>query len=211
MYVRITNRCNLTCSHCVFSCIEYGFDMPIDIFYKACMLYKSCNFRNKFCIGGGEPCLHENLFDFVGVCYEHDIKPVIVTNGIIEDVAIALADFAIDGIINTAMLSFTEFHRNQLQSVSANVLRKYDNLNNPKFINESSYSGPVTANRLDNIIKSGRAVSIENAVNCCVGEGPMIIHNGDVKKCLCNNSEVLFNVNSYNINEVNAMTWSMCK
>lgn len=111
MYVMITNRCNMRCRHCCYSCTAKGTDMTRRTFLAACELTKDLG--SSVFIGGGEPTLHPLLFDFIGLamCYSEldDISVGIITNGKLTEPALALAKMARLGLI-TAELSLDEFH-----------------------------------------------------------------------------------------------------
>ena len=211
-YVQITNRCNLSCRHCAFSCLDFGDDMSINTFINSCIFYNDFirNTDDVFCIGGGETALHANIFDFISLCSDNNIKPSLSTNGTVEFVALALADLVDYGLIKNVQLSYTEFHKNQISVVSDKVLERYSLENNPNFIDVNNYSGAVLVSTVDPIIKHGRAVLLDAAVYGCLGSGPYILPNGDVKSCICPTSAKLFNVNSYNSEYVKSLSYSEC-
>lgn len=211
-YIQITNRCNLTCTHCAFSCLDFGVDMSIDTFINSCIFYNNFirDTDTVFSIGGGEPSLHPNLFDFIAICFEYDIQPMVSTNGTIEVISLALADIVDCGLIKNVQLSYTEFHKNQLLTVSDKVLERYSVENNPNFIDIDNYSGTILATTVDPIIKVGRASLLSESVYSCLGKGPHILPNGDVKTCICPTSTKLFNVNLYDLDYVKSLSYYKC-
>lgn len=111
MYVMITNRCNMRCRHCCYSCTAKGTDMTRQTFLAACKLTR--NLGSSVFIGGGEPTLHPLLFDFIGLSMAYselgDVPVGIITNGKLTEPALMLAQIARHGLIS-AELSLDEFH-----------------------------------------------------------------------------------------------------
>ena len=73
MYIQITNKCNMLCEHCCFSCTNIGSNMSLKIFRKACE-YANYNGLNIF-LGGGEPTSHPNLIEILEHCKRYGISP----------------------------------------------------------------------------------------------------------------------------------------
>ncbi|MEN6550093.1 MAG: radical SAM protein [Armatimonadia bacterium] len=59
MYAQLTTRCNLNCSHCLYSCTSKGEDMSPGVFYRAMML--AAQWGRFLTLGGGEPTLCRNF------------------------------------------------------------------------------------------------------------------------------------------------------
>jgi MoaA/NifB/PqqE/SkfB family radical SAM enzyme len=109
MYVQVTNRCNMTCEHCCFSCTASGKDMTRETFIQCCeFAYER---GDTFFIGGGEPTLHPLLFDFIGIALSYDFEGSLglVTNGKLTMPAMRIARMARNGIIS-ADLSQDSYH-----------------------------------------------------------------------------------------------------
>jgi len=111
MYVQITTRCNMTCDHCCYSCTANGDDMSIETFKKAIELVE--NRYSDLTIGGGEPTIHRNFREFIGLALAADISedyiPWMATNGKETETALKLARLAKRGVV-AVELSQDEYH-----------------------------------------------------------------------------------------------------
>lgn len=82
MYLQITNRCNMRCSHCLFDCTEQGTDMSFDIARQAIDI--ASNYEEYITIGGGEPTLHPKFIEiaaYTSFISCEEMQPFLVTNG----------------------------------------------------------------------------------------------------------------------------------
>jgi len=81
MYVQITTRCNMSCSHCLFSCGPRGEDMKREVFLRAVEL--AGDYGLNIFLGGGEPTLHPLFLEFVArsLVGNEWSQPGLVTNG----------------------------------------------------------------------------------------------------------------------------------
>jgi sulfatase maturation enzyme AslB (radical SAM superfamily) len=112
MYVQITNKCNMHCAHCCYSCGPDGEFMSRRTFIRACKIAEQ-NGENIF-LGGGEPTLHPHFWEFLGLALRYngtdsEIEVGVITNGSRTDDALALARLAKRGAIY-AGLSQDEWH-----------------------------------------------------------------------------------------------------
>ena len=94
MYLQITTKCNMKCSHCCYSCGKNGkhadYNTVIDMIRYA-------RERDEFVtIGGGEPTLHPRFFDILKHCLEDFDYVWMATNGSQTDSMYRLANI-IDG------------------------------------------------------------------------------------------------------------------
>lgn len=66
-YIMITSRCNMTCSHCAFSCNGVREDMSFDVFKTAIDRWSPLLLQNNevLMIGGGEPTIHPEFWKFL--------------------------------------------------------------------------------------------------------------------------------------------------
>ena len=82
LWLHITNRCNLSCTHCLFSCspkdmIELRFDQIVKIVREAKEL--GCNI---FVLTGGEPFVHPEISEIIDFIFGFkDVHLCILTNG----------------------------------------------------------------------------------------------------------------------------------
>lgn len=109
VYIRITDRCNMSCQHCMFAATAAGQDMTLHRFKQAIGLVQQIG--SPFVIGGGEPTLHPrfNAFLFYAMLNSSIYAPSVVTNGSQTDTALALAKLANDGLIHCG-LSLDPWH-----------------------------------------------------------------------------------------------------
>lgn len=111
MYLQITTRCNMTCAHCCFAANAIGTDMSMDTVRAA--LKFAAQHDDCLTIGGGEPTVHPEFWEIVGLVLGSaglgDIPPLIVTNGKRKDSALKLAALAKRGVLSAA-LSQDEWH-----------------------------------------------------------------------------------------------------
>lgn len=124
MYLQITTRCNMACGHCCYSCTKLGSDMPRDVVVAAMKLAYDMG-DSHITIGGGEPTLHKNFWDYFGLVLStidpEDGSLHVATNGTVEKSALALARLARAGIVN-AELSRTDWHLQQKVQPSQKVI-----------------------------------------------------------------------------------------
>lgn len=143
MYLRLTSRCNMSCEHCAFSCGARGKDMTRDIFEAALRL--NGEYEDPLTLGGGEPTLHPQFWEFFGAALAASEFPLaIVTNGKNKNIAIALAKMAKSGCIYAALSqdywheridyevvqAFTKPHREHSWGSTDNDCREIRNVSN---------------------------------------------------------------------------------
>jgi len=80
MYIQVTNKCNMKCAHCCFSCTTKGQHMSLGDIRRAIFYAES---YESLAIGGGEPTLCPDLFKALD-CWLSETKLehcFMVTNG----------------------------------------------------------------------------------------------------------------------------------
>jgi sulfatase maturation enzyme AslB (radical SAM superfamily) len=99
MYIQLTSRCNMTCTHCCFNCTAQGSDISVSMFEAACKLALKCG--HDIFLGGGEPTLHPKFWQLLGIAmaYTSENHVGIITNGSMTDIALRLAEMACNGQI----------------------------------------------------------------------------------------------------------------
>ena len=107
MYLRITNRCNMSCAHCGMNCTAKGEDMTSRV-YKQAIKYASETLES-IALGGGEPTLHKRFWEIIGLSIASCDNVWLATNGSQTNISIKLAHMAKRGIIGCA-LSQDEYH-----------------------------------------------------------------------------------------------------
>ena len=174
VYLQITTRCNMTCAHCGFSCCQNGDDMTRDTFYAALAKFSTCE---RIIIGGGEPTMHQNFFEFISACnrmgfFEDNLQ--CTTNGKITHSAERLARLAKQGLI-LAILSQDKYH----DPIEGHVVNMYDKETNPCIFSVGYELADV-----------GRAKKTSLAGRChpCVESAPLVDPHGIVWTCGCKRS-----------------------
>lgn len=173
MYIQITNKCNMKCGHCGFSCNENGKNMSLRTFRKA--LEIAYEFVS---IGGGEPTIHPKFWQFV--CEALAVKEYVwlATNGKKTNAAITLAKMAKKGIIQCA-LSLDKYHEPIDQSV-IHAFSEKENLGDDdhREIRESG-NDPIQSGRCD------------NGKNDCICSSIFVTPDGKIYGCGCSDAPQL--------------------
>lgn len=106
----------MTCNHCCFACTSRGHDMTREDFFSAIQLAKEHD--QMVTIGGGEPTLHANFFEFLthamvellDVTENVGVPAVgIITNGSNTQMALRIAKMAKAGLIG-GTVSKDQYH-----------------------------------------------------------------------------------------------------
>ena len=171
MYVQITTRCNMLCSHCAMNCTAKGQDMTFKTFKQIVdMGYDSSIF-----IGGGEPTIHSQFEKFLFYALANSEYVGMVTNGKITNRALALARIANkEDCLFTCDLSIDPFH----EPIDQRVINAFEGN-----IRDTSHN-LTNAGRCDFGVKG-----------FCIYDGdPFIKPNGNVYQCGCVDSPKVGNV-----------------
>lgn len=177
-YIQITNRCNMHCRHCCFSCTSKGNDMTRKTFLKAIEI--AADHDSYVTIGGGEPTLHPFLFDFLGIALsvfnEENGNVYIVTNGKEERQATKLAQMASLGIIG-ARLSQDKYH----EPIDPQVVSAFKR--NPNLSHYGEHNNDHRDISYDvNLVKRGRS---KLGKNKCACNDTFIDPQGRIFACGC--------------------------
>jgi MoaA/NifB/PqqE/SkfB family radical SAM enzyme len=183
MYIRLTSRCNMTCAHCAFSCTARGQDMDLTTFKAALELAQEHG--QYVTLGGGEPTLHPQFWEFLGLAIsscdlDSGVGLFIVTNGSIKDKALALAKMAKSGLFG-ASLSQDRYH----DPIDPEVVRAFTKPEQSRYGSERSNDWRQI-NRPGSIIIAGRAK--KNGIgwnNICYCDELMVEPNGKLWMCGC--------------------------
>lgn len=184
MYLQITTRCNMTCSHCCFSCTKDGEDMSLETFRTA------LGFNHDITLGGGEPTLHKHfdtilLESLAGTIQTGNLLDVI-TNGSITKSALILASLTKSKLLR-AQLSLDVFH-DEIDSVVVEAFEDTPLVNHQ----------PVGVRNTTREIAPrprGRALSLVSSIKRsrpsgldCMCTDPFVKPNGDIVQCGCKGS-----------------------
>jgi len=144
-------------------------------------------------IGGGEPTLHPQFWEFMGIALSawclDDLPLFIATNGSNKDISMRLAHMAKRGLIHAA-LSVDDFHLGIDESV-LKAFGYYRSRKQPSWPYVGQYNTTPTdlreiRNVSSNVANIGRAV--ENGLGVsdrCVCETPFITPTGEIYMCGC--------------------------
>lgn len=80
MYLQITNKCNMRCAHCCYSCNSHGKHMDFQTALHA-IGFATDYGTDTISIGGGEPTLHPRFFDILKECLREFDYVWMATNG----------------------------------------------------------------------------------------------------------------------------------
>ncbi len=192
MYIMITDRCNMRCSHCCYSCTETGQDMTIETFVKACQLAESNG--EMIVLGGGEPTLHPLFWQFFGIAMKYAAltgpQLYLVTNGTRTEDTVALAALAYKGVLGVS-LSYGDYHDKSM--VDERVIRAFNNIG-------LTLLDSREVNSVSIVSATGRAA--DWGLNYCACDSWVINPNGDVFPCGCR-LQAIGNVNSKSVLHLN--------
>jgi MoaA/NifB/PqqE/SkfB family radical SAM enzyme len=162
-----------------------GDDMPRDVVVQALKLARDTG-EYTITIGGGEPTLHKNFWDYVGLALGHsDIEsPLhIATNGTVEKTALKLADLAKAGILHVE-LSRTEWHRAERVQPTAAVLKAFERKKRSSFDRDNDMRGVREETGAYGVpFAVGRASEWGTSGCCC--DTIHVDPNGDLYECGC--------------------------
>lgn len=175
MYLKITERCNMLCEHCGFSCTDKGEDMSLKVFKAALDYFGGDDYVS---IGGGEPTVHPKFWQFLFLALSYPGYNVwVVTNGKRTSDALRLAelDRKLRGsAVFAADLSLDEYH----ETVELSVVK--------------AFGESIRAVKIP--FDVGRAKDLSGSMEGCVCPDLIVLPNGDIKKCGCAESPILGNV-----------------
>lgn len=82
LVVEPTNKCNLTCRHCQRSDMTRNEgEISVDLYKK--ILSETPSIAHVLLVCLGEPLMHNKIIDMINYTGERNIKPMIITNGIL--------------------------------------------------------------------------------------------------------------------------------
>lgn len=90
MYLQITTKCNMSCSHCCYSCTKYGRHGTKNQIIDNIAFAR--DYTDIITIGGGEPTLHPDFFDILKYCLNDFDSVWMATNGSQTDSMYRLAN-----------------------------------------------------------------------------------------------------------------------
>jgi organic radical activating enzyme len=184
MYLQITKKCNFHCEHCCYRCTMDGQHMTRRVWRKAIEFAK--DFDSSVSIGGGEPTLHPQFWEILGLCIGSFEYVWLATNGSQTDTSLALANLAKKGAIGCD-LSQDDWHDPIDQRVvNAFTENAFENKNDYRHIrNVGDFTEDLAPWRNP---KDGG-----NKENCPCSE-PVIQTNGKIRFCGCLDAPIVGDV-----------------
>ena len=199
MYLQITTKCNMKCSHCCYSCNKNGKHMTRSTWEEA--IRYAADHDEVISIGGGEPTLHPDFFEILRRCLWNFEYVWMATNGSRTKTMRRLAkildledysnDYNYEGIIPKSddqfcvALSLDCFHDPINSAVESYWRRQAD-------WRKGNYEIRDVTRNLSGISAQGRAkrFGYGEVTNCCCST--LIIRpDGKIKPCGCLESPVI--------------------
>ena len=217
MYIQLTTRCNMTCSHCCFAANARGDDMDGDVYLRALEL--AARHGDHITLGGGEPTLHKRFFDFLdkAIAYYNagslDIAPLVVTNGKLVTKARRLLDEYVEMDDPVWVdLSQDEWH----DPIRPEVVRRFQAFQRMADARRYSYSGSNSVGgagirTVQRIMPVGRAAEATQGLltepdGCCC-DPPLVDPLGNVFSCGCK-THLIGNI--FEDDVLADFDWSLC-
>jgi len=203
MYIQITTRCNMTCEHCCYACNMNGEDMSMATFKKVMELCECSNIS----LGGGEPTLHPNFWEMLGISIGVCDGVWLATNGSTTDTALALAKMASKGVIGCA-LSQDPWH----DEIDERVVKAFTpNHKRASYVgyNENNEDHREIRNVSNSDMAPWRDPEDGGAEGNCPCDTIMTRPSGDVFACGCVDAPKIGNVND-GFELPDEWNWGMC-
>ena len=187
MYLQITTRCNMTCSHCCFSCTKDGEDMSLETFRAA--LKPGIDIT----LGGGEPTLHKHfntmLLESLAVTRLNVNILDIITNGSITRRALLLASLSKSKLI-VAQLSQDRYH-DPIDPIVVEAFKGTPLVNSlPTGVrNTTAEKSPSPRGRAITLLSPKPLRGFD-----CMTLSIFVKPNGDIRQCGCDGSPVIGHV-----------------
>lgn len=175
----------MKCSHCCYSCSEQGEDMSLRTFKKAVL-----EDSETVIIGGGEPTVHPQFWEFLGWALGHSEFIWLATNGKLTETAISLAELAKKGVI-ACSLSLDKYHEKINPIVVKAFTKKFKPGSYVTFFNNKDLREIRNVDNNQALRKVGRS---KKGFVGCVCDDIMVKPNGSMQACGCPDSPVLGNI-----------------
>jgi len=190
MYLMLTSRCNMTCGHCCGAYGPEGEDMSMET-YKQALNFSSDYGSEGISLGGGEPTLHPQFWEMLGLALAWGFYVWLATNGSRKEDTFRLLDRAVDMPDKVGVdLSLDEWH----DPIDQQVIDRFRLLEPKGFPREGQAAVSVRTIRAP--IRVGRAKQLLDweTRDGCPCEGWMVLPDGHIKACGCEDSPVLGDV-----------------
>ncbi|WP_312423113.1 radical SAM protein [Anaerospora hongkongensis] len=185
-YIPLTERCNMSCAHCMVDAKVEGRDMSWETYVQA--INVSMN-EPIITLGGGEPTLHPHFMEMLEYAIRKRPKGAIVsiiTNGSNTAISLKLADMTENGIISAA-LSQDQWH----DPIDEVVVARFKDI--------GKIHTPAKTNK--DVVSVGRGANIEGAIDKCVSRSLSIDTEGNLFLCGCE-EECIGTIWDYTVPEI---------
>lgn len=176
MYIQITDHCNMACAHCCYSCGPRKKNFITTKMFEAAL-----EFDNGYlAIGGGEPTLHPQFWEFVGIGLAVCDGVWLATNGSQTKITLRLANMARRGVLGCALSQ--DFYHSQIDQKVIDAFKGAENYGYRRADNDLREIRDVSYN----VVRQGRAIRTqvwqEEGCGC---EGLMVDPLGNIWSCGC--------------------------
>jgi len=152
------------------NCTSIGKDMTPRVYKKA--IEFASDFADSITLGGGEPTLHKNFWEILGLSIGSAENVWLATNGSITNTALKLANMAMKGVIGCALSQ--DIYHDPIDPRVVQAFTKYKN----QYENDCRDIRNVTGKE----IKAGRC---EEGEDGCICESLTIEPDGKIRACGC--------------------------
>jgi len=195
MYFQLTTKCNMTCAHCCFAATNRGDDMTRETFLRALEFAEAHG--ELVTLGGGEPTVHPEFFEFLDKTMERyqrgriEMPPLVVTNGKQVKKARKLLEYVAEERPVHVDLSLDDYHDPIHPEIEAAFkAHERERRMNSRF-GGSHREGSAGIRTVENIQPVGRAaepargipITVVGAPCCC--EDLLVDPFGNVFSCGC--------------------------
>jgi hypothetical protein len=190
MYITLTTRCNMTCAHCCGDYGPEGEDMSMETFKQA-LRFAGDYGEESLALGGGEPTLHPQFWEMLGLAILWGFYVWLATNGSRKEDTFQLLDRAVDMPEKLSIdLSLDRWHN----PIDHEVVDRFRMLTPTGYPREGQAA--IGIRTIPTPIRSGRAKQLPDGqtMDGCTCPGWIIHPNGSIKACGCEDSPVLGDV-----------------
>jgi MoaA/NifB/PqqE/SkfB family radical SAM enzyme len=197
------------CPHCGYSCSAKGKDISIQTIYNIISLIKDID-EQFIVIGGGEPTIHPNLWEILGLLFStrnecsEESSIFIITNGKETETVKSLIYLGLSCAIGLE-LSTDKYH-SPIDKEIKDLFAKYSKQSER---DRRRCLGERDVARFNTLIPAGRAknLAVSFSEESCICDDIFITPEGDVKICGCEDSPIIGNVNN---EKIGVLTKNIC-
>lgn len=185
-YIPLTERCNMSCAHCMVDAKAEGKDMSWETYVQAINVSMD---ESRITLGGGEPTLHPQFMEMLEYAISERPSGTIVsiiTNGSNTAISLKLADMTEQGIISAA-LSQDQWH----DPIDEVVVARFKDMGRIH----------TSAKTNKDVVSVGRGANIEGAIDKCVSRSLSIDTEGNMFLCGCQ-EECIGTIWGYTVPEI---------